>query len=61
MQLSKFNIAGRVTRDDSDKVGVVTGIGREVHYPGYGPTRKIWACFPDSPERWFWEFELEVW
>lgn len=61
MKLSKFEIEDKVTREDSDNVGVVMGISRQIDYPGRGPTRKVWVCFPGTPKRWFWEFELEIW
>jgi hypothetical protein len=61
MQQTKLNIEDRVTCDDSDKVGVVMATSREIQYPGRGPTRKVWVCFPGDPETWFWEFQLEVW
>jgi hypothetical protein len=61
-KLLEFNIGGRVTRTDSDKIGLIERIGPPIEYPGHGPTRKIRVEFPDNPgQSWYWEFELEAW
>lgn len=57
--LPKFYIGDKVVFES--RVGVVTGVGREVNFPGQGPARKVWLVQPGRKEFWTWDFTLTHW